>query len=196
MRFPEDRVELRREVSWAAFEQFLDEKDEAVVPRVCYLDGVLELVTPSRGHEKHGAWIGALVVAYALERDIDLSSYRSWLLKDQVKKAGAEPDDCFIIGDDSSRPLERPHFVIEIQWSRRGVNKLEVYRRLGVPEVWFWEKGTIAVYVLKGRSFKQVTHSVALPELDLAQLTSFLDRPTTTQAIREYRAALAVSSST
>jgi Uma2 family endonuclease len=191
-RFPEDRVELRRDVSWAGFERFIEEKDEAVVPRVCYLDGVLELVRPSRGHEKHGAWIGALVVAYAIERSIDLSSYRSWLLKDEVKKAGAEPDDCYILGDDSAEPLERPHFVIEIQWSRRGVNKLEVYRRLRVPEVWFWGKGALSIYVRKGRgAFRKVQRSAALPDLDLVQLVSFLDRPTMTQAIRDYRTALA-----
>lgn len=190
-RIADDRVELRRSVSWASFERFLDTKGERVVPRVHYLDGVLELVTPSRGHEMYGRWIGALVTAYALERGVELSSFGSWLLKDELRKAGAEPDDCFIIGDDSAKPLERPHFVIEIQWSRRGVNKLEVYRRLGVREVWFWEKGALAIYVRRARKFAMVTRSACLPELDVAQLVSFVDRPTMTQAIREYRTALA-----
>ncbi len=190
-RFAEDRVELRRNVSWNAFEALLADKDENVVPRVCYLDGRLELVTPSRGHEKHTSWIGAFVVEWALSCGVELSSYRSWLLKDDVRKAGAEPDDCFIVGDDSANPLERPHLVLEVQWSRRGINKLEVYRRLRVPEVWFWERGTIAVYVLKGRTWRRVPRSAALPDLDLAELLSFLDRPTLTRAIRDYRVALA-----
>jgi Uma2 family endonuclease len=186
----DDRIVLRRNVSWPDLEQFLAAKDDAVVPRIHYLDGTLELVTPSRGHERHGAWISALVTTYALERGIELSSYRSWLLKDELRKAGAEPDDCFIRGDDSADPLDRPHFAIEVQWSRRGVNKLEVYRRLRVPEVWFWERGTIAIYVRKRNGFVRAKCSAALPDLDVAQLASFLDRPTTTTAIREYRAVL------
>jgi Uma2 family endonuclease len=190
-RFADDRVELRHGVPWDSFEAFLANKDERVTPRVCYLDGVLELVTPSRGHEKHTSWIGALVIEWALHRGIDLSPYGSWLLKDKLRKAGAEPDDCFIIGDDSAQPLDRPHLVIEVQWSRTGVNKLEVYRRLRVPEVWFWERGAIAVHTLKGQKWRRVSRSVALPDLDLAQLVSFVDRPTLTRAIRDYRAALA-----
>lgn len=192
-RFADDRVELRRNVPWDAFEAFLSDKEDHRIPLVSYLDGKLELVTPSRGHEKHTSWIGVLVVEWALARGVELSSYGSWLLKDEVRKAGAEPDDCFIVGDDSAAPLERPHFVIEVQWSRRGVNKLEVYRRLGVPEVWLWERGAITVHILKGRTWRRRTRSPALPNLDLAELASFLDRPTLTRAARDYRAALSKS---
>jgi hypothetical protein len=35
-----------------------------------------------------------------------------------------------------------------------------------------------------------VTGSAVLPGIDLAQLASFLDRPSASQAMREYRAAL------
>src|SRR4051812_23950233 len=137
-RYADDRVEIRHGVSWSEFERFLveNEKDDAQFPRVTYLDGVLELVTPSRGHERHTNWTGTLVLEWAIHRGIGLSSYGSWLLKDKLRKAGAEPDDCFILGDDSAAPLQRPHLVIEVQWSRRGINKLEVYRRLRVHEVW------------------------------------------------------------
>lgn len=191
MRIADDRVELRRKVSWAEFEAFLADKGECRIPRVHYLDGVLETVTPSRGHERQGTWIGALVATYALERNVELSAYGSWLLKDKMRKAGAEPDECFILGDDSMSPLERPHFVIEVQWSRRGVNKLEVYRRLAVPEVWFWEKQTITIYVTKGRRWVKSMRSACLPDLDVTQLGTFLGRPTMTSAMRDYRAALA-----
>lgn len=192
-RLDEDEVELRRDVSWAELEALLARKGDSSAPRIHYLDGVLEVVTPSRGHERHGAWIGALVTAYALDQGIELSSYRSWLLKDEVRSAGAEPDDCYILGDDSAEPLTRPHFVIEVQWSKRDVNKLEVYRRLDVREVWFWERGTIAVYLLKRGRFVRSTRSACLPDLDVGLLATFLDRPTMTAAIRDYRAGLAAS---
>jgi len=189
-RFADDRVALKRGVSWAGFEQVLDAKGERVTPRVHYLDGVLELVTPSYGHEKHGSWIGALVLTYGVERGIAMSSYRSWLLKDEVKHAGAEPDDCFVVADEADGPAKRPDIVIEIQWSRRGVNKLEVYRRLRVPEVWFWEKGALSIFVRKARTYRQTERSAHLPDLDIAHPAWFLVRPTPTRATRDYRAAL------
>jgi Uma2 family endonuclease len=190
MRIGADEIELQRDVSWPALERYLAAKGEARIPRVHYLDGLLETVTPSRGHEKHGAWIGALVTTYALARDIEISAYGSWLLKDEARRAGAEPDECFIVGDDSAAPLDRPHLVIEVQWSRGGVDKLEVYKRLGVPEVWFWERNTIVIYILRRARWARSKTSKALPGLDVVQLASFLDRPTTTAAIRDYRSAL------
>src|SRR5262249_19138976 len=148
-----DRVVVLRGVSWPDFKRRLDAKGESPVPRMHYLDGVLELVTPSRGHERQGRWIGALVGTYGLERNVERSVYGSWTLKNKLRKAGAEPDECFIIGDDSAAELPRPHLAIEVNWSRRGINKLEIYRRLGVHEVWFWERDTVAIYCLRGRKW-------------------------------------------
>ena len=186
----EDELEVRHGVSWTDFEQYLVDKDERVVPRVTYLDGVLELVTPSRGHEKQAAWVGRLVEVYAIERGVELSAFGSWTLKDRLRRAGAEPDECYILGQDPEEKLARPHLVIEVQWSRKGIDKLEVYRRLAVGEVWFWENGTIAVYVLGEAGYARSAHSACLPDLDLDLLRSFLDRPSMTAAMRDFRAAL------
>ena len=183
---------VRRGVSWEAFERYLRRKGERVVPRLAYLDGVLELVTPSRGHEKQGSWIGSLIEVYAIERGIELSAFGSWTLIDKLRSAGAEPDECYILGDDHEEKLARPHFAIEIQWSRSAIPKLEIYRRLGVREVWFWSRpGTLEVYVLRRGGFRKARRSACLPGLDLDLLCSFLDRPTMTQAMREFRSALA-----
>ena len=185
--FRDDVLRVRRNVSWAAFERYLARKGDRVVPRVMYLDGVLELVTPSRGHERHGTWIGALVATWALETEVQLSSFGSWTLTDKLRRAGAEPDNCFMLGDDSEEKLTRPHFVIEVNWSKRGIDKLEVYRRLGVREVWFWQDHTIAVYVLRGDTWQRWKRSACLPALDLARLVDFLDRPAMTDAMRDFR---------
>ena len=187
----EDKLRVLRDVSWDELERRLAAKGDASVPRLAYLDGVLELVTPSRGHEQHGSWIGSLVEVYALERGIELSAFGSWTLLDRLRHAGAEPDECYILGDDSEEKLTRPHFAIELQWSRSAIDKLEVYKRLGVREVWLWARpNTIAVHILKRGKFHQVGRSACLPDLDLELLCSFLDRPTMTRAMRDFRAAL------
>lgn len=46
------------------------------------------------------------------------------------------------------------------------------------------------MHVLRDGSYVRVPSSELLPELDLALLVSFRDRPSQTQAVRDFRAAL------
>jgi Uma2 family endonuclease len=84
----------------------------------------------------------------------------------------------------------RPDLAIEVIWTSGGIDKLDVYRKLRVREIWFWEDGRIRVHALRGLHYEPAAESEVLPGIDLALLVSFLDRPTASQAIREYRAAL------
>jgi hypothetical protein len=59
-----------------------------------------------------------------------------------------------------------------------------------VPEVWFWRRGRITVHFLQGDEYVDSGESAALPGIDLAELARHLDRPTASQAIRDYRAVL------
>jgi len=70
---------------------------------------------------------------------------------------------------------------------------LEVRGEASVPrvkEVWFWRRGRITVQVLSGDTYLEAASSLLLPGIDLVQLNGYLDRPSASQAIREYRAAL------
>ena len=110
-------------------------------------------------------------------------------LKNKREERGVEADECYFFGSEP-RAKRRPDLAIEVIWTSGGIDKLDVYRKLGVREVWYWEKGRIQVYVRRGVSYEPVNASEALPHIDLDQLVSFLDRPTASQAIRDYRAAL------
>src|SRR5215211_4048298 len=83
----DQRVFLRG-VPWAHYEVLLALKGEKAVPRIAYLDGVLELMSPSQYHERFKSYIGRLIETYALEFDILLSPYGSWTLKSAPKDAG------------------------------------------------------------------------------------------------------------
>jgi Uma2 family endonuclease len=188
---PEERVDQRivmYNVPWTAYEAQLALRGDAPVPRVAYLDGAMELMSPSRDHERIKSYIGCLVEAYALERGVDLSPYGAWTFWQAPKSSGLEPDECYIVGSDQR--AERPDLAIEVVWTSGGLDKLEIYRRLEVPEVWVWRDGKLYVHVLRGSAYEQVEHSEQLPGIDLALLVSFLDRPTAMQAIRAYRDAL------
>lgn len=177
-------------VPWAHYEAILALRGDTSIPRISYLDGAMELMSPSKDHERVKSYIGRLVEVFAIARGIELSPYGGWTLKQAPREAGIEPDECYLIGPDQSR--DTPDLAIEVIWTSGGIDKLEAYRRLDVREVWFWKAGALTVYVLEGsaREYTQVAASVALPGLDVAQLCSFLDQPTVTQAVKAFRAAL------
>jgi Uma2 family endonuclease len=175
-------------VSWTHFEAQLALRGDAPVPRLSYLEGVLELMRPSREHERIKSFIGRLVEAYALEIGLDLSPYGAWTLKHAPKEAGAEPDECYIIGSDQRKDV--PDLAIEVAWTSGGLDKLEIYRRLGVPEVWLWKGGRIQVHRLREGRYEGVSRSGFFPDLDIDLLVTFLDRPTALQAVRAFREAL------
>src|SRR5262245_45932101 len=80
-------------VPWPHYEAILALRGDVAGPRMSYLEGVLELMSPSKSHERFKSYIGRLIEAYALERGIELSPYGSWTLKNAPKEAGAEPDE-------------------------------------------------------------------------------------------------------
>lgn len=192
---PGERIEtadqrlLMYNVPWSSFEVQLALRGDAPVPRMAYLDGTLEFVRPSKDHERIKSYLGRLFEAYALERNIDLSPYGSWTLKHAPAAAGLEPDECYIVGPDQDKRV--PDLAIEVVWTSGGIDKLEIYRRLGVAEVWTWKGERLEVHVLTGDRYERAETSRLFPDLDLALLVSLLDRPTALQAVRALRRAIA-----
>ena len=191
-----DRDDLPREdhfvvlsgVTWADYQRLLEVRGDRSAPRITYLEGRLEIMSPSRTHESIKSLIGRLIETYCLERDIEFSTFGSWTIEDKAVDRGAEPDECYVFS--GAPDPTRPDLAIEVVWTSGGINKLDVYRALGVREVWYWRKGRITPFVLRAQAYEEVQTSEALPEIDLAELGSFLDRPTTSAAIRAYREAL------
>jgi Uma2 family endonuclease len=183
----EDHRVFLHDVQWDDYERMLAIRGESAVPRMTYLEGEIELMSPSLQHEILAAFIGRLLEAYAEERGLDLDGYGSWTVKSKHTKRGAEADRCYGLGQ---RKPERPDLAIEVAWTTGGISKLDVWSGLGVPEVWLWRQGRLEVYLLESAGYVQAERSRLLPGLDLALLMSFLDRPSQTQAVREYREAL------
>lgn len=184
----EDHFVHLYDVSWSDYERVLEMRGDRSAPRIAYLEGMLEIMSPSRDHETIKSIIGCLVETWCLERDIEFSTYGSWTLKNQQRERGAEPDECYVFGR-VAEP-ERPDLAIEVVWTSGGIDKLEIYRKLGVREVWYWRKGRIEPYALRGEAYETLKASEVLPGIDLNELATFLEGPTTSQCIKDYRAAL------
>jgi Uma2 family endonuclease len=178
-------------VDWDKYEALLALRGHRSRPKLAYLDGAVEIMSTTREHERLKSAIGRLVEAYCLERDVDFSAYGSWTLKRQLKRAGAEADECYIFARHPENQA-LPDLAIEVVWTSGGLDKLEIYRRLQVGEVWFWKQGSLQVHVLgpHPRGYVPRDRSVCLPDLDLALLCRLAQVEPMSDAIKQLRAAL------
>jgi Uma2 family endonuclease len=185
---PVDDVIVLRAVGWADYQRLLEIRDEGQTPRLTYLKGVLELMTPSQPRESIKSMIGCLVEAWCLERGVDISPYGSWTHESKENERGIEPDECYILGDNPQS--QRADLAIEVEWTRGAINKLDVYRKFGVQEVWIWRKNEIEVFSLRGDQYAKVESSQLLAGLDLRLLAGFIDVRPMTRAVIAFREAL------
>lgn len=184
----EDHIVVLDGVSWADYQRLLEIRGDRSAPRITYLEGQVEIMSPSRFHENIKSVIGRLVETWCLAQGIEFTTLGSWTIEDKSVARGAEPDECYVFGR-VAEPT-RPDLAIEVVWTSGGLAKLEVYRKLNVREVWIWQDERLTPYLLRGSRFVAALASKVLPGIDLGLLVRFLDRPTTSQAIRDYRAAI------
>jgi Uma2 family endonuclease len=184
---PDQRV-LLRDVSWKEFELILAIRGDRSGVRMAYLEGDLELMSPSRSHEGIKTTLARILEAFALERDLPLEGYGAWTLKNAPRERGLEPDECYILGDVGK---DRPDLAIEVIWTSGGLDKLEIYRALGVGEVWIWEDGAIEVHELDGEAYRRIETSRLLPDLDLGLVVRCVNEEASqTAAVRRFLAAI------
>lgn len=174
--------------TWADFQRFLELRGDRSVPRFAYFGESLEVMSPSRSHEHIKSRIGRILEAWCSEQGLDIMPYGSWLLESKRHRRGIEPDECYVIGE-VTEP-ERPDLAIEVVWSSGGIDELEIYRKLGVREVWFWIDERLHLYALHGNEYEPVVRSEVLPGLDHEMLLRYIDFLSVTKAVAEYRAAL------
>jgi Uma2 family endonuclease len=184
-----DNRVMMRGLDWDGYQTLLDLRGERPQPRMAYLDGVVELMTTGWDHERIKMRIGALLEAYMCELDVPFGSYGQWTLKREKAKAGAEADQCYQIGPDQTERF--PDLAIEVVWTSGGIDKLEIYRRLGIGEVWFWEDGRINVYVLTNSGYELHAGSQCVPQVDLDLIGRFVEVPLQNEAIKQLREAIA-----
>lgn len=62
---------------------------------------------------------------------------------------------------------------MEVTFTSGNITKLERYRLLGVPEVWFWENGLLSLYHLQKEGYRRVDRSeiAELSSLDIELLS-------------------------
>lgn len=85
---------------------------------------------------------------------------------------------------------ERPDMAIEVVKASGGADKLLVYHGLGLPEVWFCERGRLGFDLLAADGYRTAERSARLPHLDPALIAACMTAPDQTTAMRILRERL------
>src|SRR4051812_10762249 len=142
---PEQRVVLPR-IGWNIYDAILREVGEHRSPRLVYLDRDLVLMTKSRRHEWFAERLAQLVWAVAAGSGLACEGAAEATFRRADLNAGVMGDKTFYLGEHAERmcgPREvdlaidpPPDLAIEVEITHALTEALEVYRRLGVGEVW------------------------------------------------------------
>ena len=179
---PKTSFVLLDNVSWDQLEK-LDVDLEGTGARLTYLDGILEIMSPlSDDHEDSKTTVAMLLEVYMRIKNIRFYGRGSATLGKRKDGTRREPDESYNLG--TKKPI--PDLIVEIIVTSGGINKLQVYKRLRIPEVWFWEDGVLSVYCLQQEEYEKVRKSSLLPDLDLELLAQFSRMADQYDAVNEF----------
>ena len=187
---PGQQIQLQ-DVDWAEFEAIVAELGDQRRSRIAYHDRTLEIRMPLPEHELDKELIGDLVKLLIDELDLDCACYGSTTFRRKNLGVGIEPDQCFYI-ENVAKMLGRrqldlmdltidppPDLAIEIDVTSK--TGLEIYRSLGVPEVWRFERGQLRISLLQNGEYQDSTVSAQFPMVAIAQMISEMVRLGTTE---------------
>ncbi len=138
--------------NWSGYLKFLDAVGDRPI-RVTYDRGKLELMSPTKEHEKVKTILGSLAEAMMQARGIDYEPGGSVTFKREDLDRGLEPDECYWVAsylavkdrEEYDAAIDPPpDLVIEVEVSRSMMNRLGIFRAVQVPEIWRWtERGRL-----------------------------------------------------
>ncbi|NEP39264.1 MAG: Uma2 family endonuclease [Okeania sp. SIO2H7] len=176
-----DRSLILYGISWRQLETLEAAFAEVTPVKFFYLDGTLEIMTTSPEHEDAKKTIAYLIETYMREKNIRFYRKGGPTLGSEEKKGRKEPDESYNLQTKKATP----DLVIEVIFTSGGIDKLEFYKRIGVPEIWFWEDGTINIYHLR-EEYEKVNRSILLPNLDLQMLIKYINYYDQYDAVKEF----------
>jgi len=179
------RLVLSR-ISWQQYEGLLSGFGDYPGLRLTYFEGNLEIFMPSPEHELIKKAIARLLERYAEEMDIPLHGYGSATFRQKAQARGIEADESYCIG--TLKAL--PDFAIEVNLTSGSIDKLSVYRGLGIPEVLVWQADRLTLYDLRGSDYQQVDRSQFFPDLDWQLLAEYIRPQEQPQAVKAFLQAV------
>lgn len=173
-------------VGWQDFLRWLKLLGDRHV-RVTYDRGELELITLSPLHERCASLLGQFLEALTDAFQLPRLSLGSTTFKRKKLKRGLEPDRCYYL---TNEPLMRskdkidlrhdppPDLALEVEITRSALNRMGLYAKLGVPEVWRFDGQKLQVHQLGEGKYQACERSQYFPQVPLPELLRFLQMRT------------------
>jgi Uma2 family endonuclease len=187
-------------VSWQEFEAILQELGTKRRSRIAYCYGILEIMVPLPEHEIPRDVISDIVKILLKVTRQRYQPFGSTTFK-RENSAGVEPDTCFYI-QNYQRMIGRrriqandppPDLAIEADVTFK--TKLDAYESIAVPELWIYDGGKLAIYLLKDGKYYPSETSLIFPNVAIAQIIpGIVERSWQVgnlQALEEFEATLA-----
>jgi Uma2 family endonuclease len=186
-----DNVQIHSHRTWEQFKHLQNGYEGSPGVRLSFFEGIVEVLVLGQDHEIFSHVIGWLLTTFLAFKGIPFVATGA---ADQEKAgiAATQPDQSYCLG--SRKPI--PDLSIEVIFTSGGIKKLARYQALGVPEVWFWEDGTLALYHLRLNGYERIDRSEldGLKDLDLDLLKRciLLGETDLGEAVRVFMGAIAL----
>jgi Uma2 family endonuclease len=185
------------DISWDTYERLLSAFGDRRLPHT-YSNGALEIMSPTQYHDWLKGFVGRLIETAALELDIPIKSIGSTTLRRQMKEQGLEPDECYYVRNETRVRGKRklnlkkdppPDLAVEIEVSRKVLDRLEAYAKLGVPEIWRLDGKKVTFRKLAQGTYRPIKRSLAFPTIapdDILRFTSLMEKQDENSIVRQF----------
>lgn len=172
------------DVSWTVYEEMLKRYGESNSPRLWYDRGTLEIMPLSSEHEDPKQIVALLIEEMAFELNLDVHNIGSTTLRRKNIKRGFEPDLSFYFGDNAAQTRGKnqidlntdpaPDLVVEIDITSPSIDKLKIFAKVGISEVWIFEGNELKFLQLKKNKYIESGKSLFLADVSSAVITDFI----------------------
>lgn len=140
--------------NWEQFKLIQKASEDSPGIKLSFFAGAIEILMPGFQHENFSEIIGYLVTTFFLVQGIRFYPSGS-MTQEKTGEVSTQADKSFCLGEVKSIP----DLSIEVVYTSGGLKKLPKYRALGVPEIWFWEDGSLRLYHLREDGYQEVIQS-------------------------------------
>ncbi|MFP4692781.1 MAG: Uma2 family endonuclease [Halothece sp.] len=172
-------------IRWETYQALLQDLSKTSRKRLTYDREILEIMTPLPEHEINKRFLGRIVETATEVLGLEIYSWGSVTLMRKDLQRGIEPDECYYISREATMRGKLtldlnhdppPDLAIEVDITNSSLNRLDIYAKLGITEVWRFDGQNLLIYILQNEVYQQQEKSKVLSVLSRSEILQFLNQ--------------------
>ena len=172
-------------IKWDTYQALLQDLAETSRKRLTYDRGSLEIMSPLPEPEINKRFLGRIVETATEVLGLEIYSLGSVTLMRKDLQRGIEPDECYYISREATMRGKLtldlnhdppPDLAIEIDIASSCLNRLNIYAKLGITEVWRFDGQNLLIYILQDEVYQEQEKSKVLSVLTRSEILQFLNQ--------------------